>query len=45
MNESRPPLDPISPRHRRFVLSQARVRLLVAAAVVLALVIWLVAIE
>lgn len=41
MTENRPVKDPLSPSHRRFVLSQAGLRLWLMAAVVVALGVWL----
>ena len=42
MNEGVPPVkDPVSPEHKRFVLTQASLRLWIMAAVIVALAIWM----
>lgn len=41
MSENRPVKDPLSPSHRRFVLSQASLRLWLLAAALVALGVWL----
>lgn len=40
MNDA-PPNDPVTPQHKSFVLKQASLRLWLAAAVVVALAVWL----
>lgn len=41
MTDRRPVKDPVSPEHKRFVLSQASLRLWLMAAAVVALGVWL----
>ncbi|MFC3695291.1 hypothetical protein ACFOWB_23965 [Chenggangzhangella methanolivorans] len=41
MNESPPVKDPVTPEHKRFVLSQASLRLWIMAAAIVALGVWL----